>query len=72
MKATAAEISRLEELIRQARARLLQADRASDLRAALVAVREALDITTRLSEELRGIAAVEDCVSRPAWRSRRV
>ena len=77
MKATQAqEISRAEELIRQARAQLLQADRASDLRAGLVAVREALDITTRLSEELRGIAAAgdptreaqrrEDRFSRPA------
>ncbi len=61
MKARGAvEVSRAEELIRQARARLLQADRAPDLRNALVAVRQALDITTRLSETLRQIAAAQD------------
>ena len=58
MKATEAiEVSRADELLRQARALLLRADRATDLRTALVAVREALDITTRLSETLRQIAA---------------
>ena len=83
MKATEAiEVTRAEELIRQARALLLQADRASDLRAALVAVREALDITTRLSETLRQIAAAqdptreaqrrEDCSQAPARGLRRV
>ncbi len=65
----AADISRVNELLARART-------------ALLAVREALEITTRLSETLRGIAAVEDpareaqacedCVSRPARRSRRV
>jgi len=61
VKATEAiEVSRANELLRQARARLLQADRASDLRTALLAVREALDITTRLAGELRQIAAVQD------------
>ena len=59
MKA-AVELSRADDLLAQARALLLQADRASDLRAALVAVREALDITTRLSETLRQIAAAQD------------
>ena len=68
----AADISRVNELLARARVALVVADRATDLRTALLAVREALDITTRLSEELRGIAAVEDCVSRPARRSRRV
>ena len=51
------DISRAGDLLAQARALLLQADRASDLRAALVAVREALEVTTRLAGELRGIAA---------------
>ena len=61
MKATEAiEVSRAEELIRQARALLVVADRSPDLRTALLAVREALAITTRLSETLRGIAAVQD------------
>ncbi len=72
----AADISRVNELLARARVALVVADRASDLRAALVAVREALEITTRLSEELRGIAADgdptrdaqerEDRFSRPA------
>jgi hypothetical protein len=72
----AADISRVNELLARARVALVVADRASDLRGALLAVREALEITTRLSEELRGIAAVqeptreaqrrEDRFSRPA------
>jgi hypothetical protein len=73
VKATQAqEVSRADDLLRQARARLLQADRSSDLRTALSCVREALDITTRLSGTLRQIAAAveptqdaqerEDCV----------
>jgi len=77
VKATQAqEVSRADDLLHQVRALLLHADRASDLRTALLAVREALDITTRLSEELRGIAAAgdptreaqrrEDRFSRPA------
>jgi hypothetical protein len=79
VKATEAiEVSRANELLRQARGRLLQADCASDLRTALSCVREALDITTRLSETLRQLttpAAVEatqdaqereDRFSRPA------
>ncbi len=53
------DISRAADLLRQARVLLIVADRSSDLRGALVAVREALDITTLLREELRGIAAVE-------------
>jgi len=57
-KATQAqEVSRADDLLAQARALLLRADRSSDLRTALLAVREALDITTRLSETLRQIAA---------------
>ncbi len=64
MKATV-EITRANELLAQARALLLVADRAADLRGALVAVREALDITTRLSEELRGIAAAGDPTEDP-------
>ncbi len=56
----AADISRVNELLARARVALLRADRASDLRTSLVAVREALEITTRLSEELRGIAAAVD------------
>ena len=74
----AADISRVNELLARARVALVVADRASDLRGALLAVREALEITTRLSEELRGIAAAgdpteerEDRFSRPARRSRR-
>jgi hypothetical protein len=60
-KATeAVELSRADDLLAQARALLLRADRASDLRTALLAVREALDITTRLSETLRQIAAAQD------------
>ncbi len=62
-KATQAqEVSRADDLLAQARALLLRADRLSDLRTALLAVREALDITTRLSETLRQLttpAAVE-------------
>ncbi len=54
------EVSPAEDLLAQARVLLLRADRARDLRNALVAVREVLDITTRLSEELRGIAAAGD------------
>ena len=58
MKATQAqEVSRADDLLAQARALLLRADRSSDLRTALLAVREALDITTRLSETLRQTAA---------------
>ena len=70
--AEAVEITRAHELLAQARVLLLVADRSSDLRTALLAVREALDITTRLSETLRQIAAAveptqdaqerEDCV----------
>ncbi len=56
----AADISRADDLLAQARALLVVADRASDLRTALLAVREALDITTRLSETLRQIAAAQD------------
>ncbi len=62
-KATEAqEVSRADDLLRQARALLLRADRSSDLRTALAAVREALDITTRLSETLRQLTtpAVEE------------
>jgi len=82
--AAAVEITRAHELLAQARVLLLVADRATDLRTALLAVREALDITTRLSETLRQLTtpaveeptrdaqAVEDGVSRPAQRSRRV
>ena len=76
----AQEVSRADDLLAQARALLLRADRSSDLRTALLAVREALDITTRLSEELRGIAAAgdptreaqrrEDRFSRPARKPR--
>ncbi len=76
----AADISRVNELLARARVALVVADRASDLRGALLAVREALEITTRLSEELRGIAAVqeptreaqrrEDRFSRPARKPR--
>jgi hypothetical protein len=54
------DISRADDLLAQARAVLLRADRSSDLRTALLAVREALDITTRLSETLRQIAAAQD------------
>jgi len=60
--AQAQEASRADDLLAQARALLLRADRSSDLRTALLAVREALDITTRLSETLRQLttpAAVE-------------
>ncbi len=53
----AQEVSRADDLLAQARALLVVADRATDLRTALLAVREALDITTRLSETLRQIAA---------------
>ncbi len=56
----AADIPRVNDLLRQARVLLIVADRATDLRSALVAVRQVLDITTRLSEELRQIAAVEE------------
>ncbi len=76
----AQEVTRADELIGQARVLLVVADRASDLRTALVAVRQALDITTLLSQELRGIAAVEkpthhaqrreDRFSRPARKPR--
>jgi hypothetical protein len=60
-KATEAqEVSRACDLLTQARVALLVADRSTDLRTALVAVREALSITARLSGELRGIAAVEE------------
>ncbi len=61
MNATRAqELIGVNELLRQARVLLLRADRARDLRTALLAVREALEITTRLSDELRGIAAAQD------------
>ncbi len=50
----------MNELLARARVLLIVADRSSDLRSSLVAVRQALDITTRLAEELRGGAAVED------------
>ena len=56
----AQEVSRADELLAQARAFLLVADRAADLRTSLVAVREAFEITTRLSETLRQIAAAQD------------
>jgi Cdc6-like AAA superfamily ATPase len=51
------KVSPADDLLAQARVALVAADRSSDLRGALVAVREALEITTRLSEELRQIAA---------------
>ena len=81
LKATQAqEVSRANGLLAQARALLLRADRAPDLRTALVAVREALKITTLLAGELRQIAAVEestqdaqrreDRFSRPARKPR--
>ncbi len=56
----AADISRVNELLARARVALVVADRATDLRTSLVAVREALEITTRLSETLRQIAAAQD------------
>ena len=56
----AVDISRAGDLLARARALLVVADRSSDLRTALLAVREALDITTRLAGELRGIAAATD------------
>ena len=80
----AADISRVNELLARARVALVVADRASDLRGALLAVREALDITTRLSETLRQLTTPavekptqdaherEDGVSRPARRPRGV
>jgi hypothetical protein len=54
------KVSPADDLLAQARVLLLRADRSSDLRSALVAVRQALEITTRLSEELRQIAAAGD------------
>ncbi len=63
MKATEAiEVSRANELLRQARAVLLQADRAADLRGALVAVREARVHVELLSVTMRQLTtpAVEE------------
>ncbi len=63
MQATEAqEISRADDLLAQARALLLRADRSSDLRTALLAVREARVHVELLSETLRLLttpAAVE-------------
>ena len=56
----AADISRVNELLAQARVLLIVADRSTDLRSALVAVGEALEVTRRVAEELRGVAAVEE------------
>jgi len=56
----AADISRVNELLAQARVLLIVADRSTDLRSALVAVREALEVTRRLSQELRHAAVEED------------
>jgi hypothetical protein len=68
VKATEAiEVSRADDLLAQARALqsetlslLLRADRASDLRTALAAVREARVHVELLSETLRQIAAAVD------------
>ncbi len=61
MKATVAiDISRAGDLLAQARAVLLQADRASDLRGALVAVSAARVHVELLSVTMRQIAAAED------------
>ncbi len=63
MKATGAqELSRANDLLAQARALLLRADRSSDLRAALECVREARIHVELLSVTMRGLttpAAVE-------------
>jgi hypothetical protein len=48
------------DLLAQARALLLQADRATDLRTALLAVREARAHVEELSVTMRQVAAVED------------
>ncbi len=76
------EVARADDLLRQARALLLVADRARDLRTALLAVRDARVHVELLSVIMRQVAAAEestedaqereDCVSRPARRSRRV
>ena len=62
-KATEAqEVSRADDLLAQARAVLLRADRATDLRTALLAVREARAHVELLSVTMRGITtpAVQD------------
>jgi hypothetical protein len=63
VKATQAqEVSRADDLLAQARALLLRADRARDLRTALLAVREARVHVELLSVIMRGLttpAAVE-------------
>ncbi len=78
-KATQAqEVSRADDLLAQARAVLLRADRATDLRTALLAVREARAHVELLSVTMRGITTPvavdptreaqrrEDRFSRPA------
>jgi hypothetical protein len=85
VKATEAiEVSRADDLLSQARALLVVADRATDLRTALLAVREArvhvelLSVTMRqlttpaAEEPTQDAQEREDCVSRPARRSRGV
>ena len=71
MKATEAqEVSRAGDLLAQARALLLRADRASDLRAALTAVREArsnlelLAVTLRRGGELAQEEPAQDAQER--------
>jgi hypothetical protein len=74
VKATVAiEVSRADDLLGQARSLLLRADRSSDLRTALLAVREARvhvellsvtmrQLTTAAAEEpTQDAQAVEDC-----------
>ncbi len=57
-KATeAVEVSRANELLAQARALLLVADRATDLRTALVAVREARSTVELLAVTMRQLTA---------------
>ncbi len=57
-KATEAqELSRADELLAQARALLLVADRATDLRTALLAVREARSTVELLAVTIRQLSA---------------
>ncbi len=61
MKATVAiEVSRVDDLLAHTRALLLVADRASDLRSALLAVRAARAHVELLSVIMRQVAAVEE------------